>query len=54
MIDLEEVKLRAAAQDAGHLKLATWGNKEQLKRFAETGVDPLRKPGWELTGTAQS
>ena len=43
MIDLEEVKLRAAALDTGHLKLSTWGNKEQLRRFAETGEDPLRK-----------
>lgn len=52
--DPEEIKLRAAAQDAGHLKLATWGNKEQLQKFVETGVDPLRRAGWELTGTAQS
>lgn len=43
MVDLEEVKLRAAALNTGHLKLATWGNKEQLRRFAETGKDPLRK-----------
>ena len=53
MTDLEGVKLRAAALDAGHLKLATWGTKEQLQKFAETGVDPLRKPEWELAGTAR-
>ena len=28
--DVELVKLKAEALDNGHLKLATWGTKEQL------------------------
>ena len=29
-IDLELIKLKAGEVDTGHLKLATWGTKEQL------------------------
>lgn len=43
LIDLELVKLRAAALDAGHLKLATWGTKEDLDKFIQTGQDKFRQ-----------
>ena len=42
VIDDELVRLKAEALDAGHLKLATWGTKEDLIRFRDEGVDRLR------------
>lgn len=30
VIDVEFIKLKAKAADTGHLKLPTWGTKEQL------------------------
>ena len=41
--DLELIKLKAEALDTGHLKLATWGTKEQLiDRLRNNGPDPYR------------
>lgn len=42
LIDPELVKLKAAALDAGHLKLATWGTKEELEKFIQTGQDKFK------------
>ena len=40
---LELIKLKAEALDTGHLKLATWGTKEQLvDRLRNNGPDPYR------------
>lgn len=41
-VDNELVRLKAAALDAGHLKLATWGTKRDLQYFLETGRDKFR------------
>jgi hypothetical protein len=30
IVDAELIKLKAEALDTGHMKLATWGTKEQL------------------------
>ena len=43
VIDNELVRLKAEALDAGHLKLATWGTKEELIRFRDEGVDKFRE-----------
>lgn len=37
MIDVEFIKLRSEALDAGHIKLATWGTKEQLIAVLRNG-----------------
>lgn len=37
MIDIEFIKLRSEALDAGHLRLATWGTKEQLIAVLRNG-----------------
>lgn len=41
--DVELVKLKARAIDDGHLKLATWGTKEELIRVSrDNSTDPYR------------
>jgi hypothetical protein len=42
-IDDEEVRLRAFAVNAGHLKLATWGEKSDLQEFKRTGRDKFKQ-----------
>lgn len=37
MTDIEFIKLRSEALDTGHLKLATWGTKEQLMAVLRNG-----------------
>ena len=37
VIDVELIKLKAKAVDTGHLKLATWGTKEQLIQVLRYG-----------------
>lgn len=37
MTDIELIKLRSEALDSGHLKLATWGTKEQLIAVLRNG-----------------
>jgi hypothetical protein len=40
---IELIKLKAEALDTGHLKLATWGTKEQLiDTLRNNGPDPFR------------
>lgn len=42
-IDVELIKLKADALDTGHLKLATWGNKEKLVQvLMNNGIDPYQ------------
>lgn len=40
--DYSLIWLKAYAVECGHVKLATWGNKEALLKFAEEGIDEYR------------
>ena len=41
-IDDELIRTRAYAHDAGHIKLAQYGTKEDLQNFRENGNDKFR------------
>ena len=41
--DYSLIWLKAYALESGHIKLATWGTREELLRFAKTGIDELAK-----------